>query len=159
MRAISKLSFGTEDLPKQLALFFWLLQYCYPLLSKSQTLCSMTIFNHLTVRTDNIPQPNLKLKDISQTPMGEGTWASVPLNKRKHMLVIGESLLRAVEAQVGWPNFSSQEVCCLSGVHIQDVTERIKRLIKLITCSCSSMWERMILPGKVWNTVTGCDWL
>jgi len=41
------------------------------------------------------------------------------------VIVVGDSLLSGAEAPICYPESLSREVCCLSGAHVKDVTERL----------------------------------
>lgn len=78
-----------------------------------------------------LSQPPRSLKEISQTTAAERTWASGPNYRKRCVLIIGDFLLRSVEAKVCQLDFFlSQEAYGLPGAHSQDVTERMKRYIK-----------------------------
>lgn len=70
------------------------------------------------------------LEENSEASVGERAPASTLHYTRTHVLVIGDSLLRGVEAKVCQPDLFSLESCCLPAACIQDVSERVETLIK-----------------------------
>ncbi|KAM7151046.1 uncharacterized protein RBU57_013820 [Macrochelys suwanniensis] len=61
-------------------------------------------------------------------PRDGGSTTTTP--KRRRVVVVGDSLLRGTESSICHPDWENQEVCCLPGARIRDVTERLPRLIK-----------------------------
>ena len=50
--------------------------------------------------------------------------------KKRRVVVVGDSLLRGIEAQVCREDPWTRQVCCLPGAQIRDVTEGLPKLIK-----------------------------
>jgi len=50
------------------------------------------------------------------------------------VIVVGDSLLRGMEAPTFWPDALCREVCCYLGAHITDVTKRLSSLVQSTDC-------------------------
>ncbi|XP_050821628.1 uncharacterized protein LOC127057046 [Gopherus flavomarginatus] len=56
--------------------------------------------------------------------------SAVTTDKKRRVVVVGDSLLRGTETPICCPDRSSREVCCLPGARIRDVTEALSRIIR-----------------------------
>ena len=50
------------------------------------------------------------------------------------MIVVGDSMWRGLEATISQPDLSSGEVFCMSRIWIQDVVERLPKLVQTSNC-------------------------
>lgn len=67
------------------------------------------------------------------------------------VLVVDDSLLRVTEGPICWPDREWQEVGCFLGAKIQDVAERVPKLVKLIIIHCYSfIWAQMAPQAGIW---------
>lgn len=48
--------------------------------------------------------------------------------KEAEVLAVGDHLLQGMEATICWSDLLSRDVCCLTGIWIQDTVERLPRL-------------------------------
>ncbi|CAM5108087.1 unnamed protein product [Natator depressus] len=58
-----------------------------------------------------------------------GSTTTTP-KRRRRVVVVGDSLLRGTESSICRPDRENQEVCCLPGAKIRNVTERLPTLIE-----------------------------
>lgn len=63
--------------------------------------------------------------------------------------VVGSSLLWGTEAPICWPEPLATEVCCLLRAHIQDVVERLPKLVRLsAVLPCGHQRDLQGQPGE-----------
>lgn len=51
--------------------------------------------------------------------------------KKRHVLVVGDPLLKGIETSLFQPDRESQDVCCLPRARIWDITVRVPQLVKI----------------------------
>uniref|UniRef100_A0A8C8RI01 C2H2-type domain-containing protein n=1 Tax=Pelusios castaneus TaxID=367368 RepID=A0A8C8RI01_9SAUR len=59
-----------------------------------------------------------------------GRITTITPRRKRRVVVVGDSLLRGMEAPICRPDKASREVCCLPGARIRDVTEGLSRIIR-----------------------------
>ena len=67
---------------------------------------------------------------LQGTSCNSGQEAESQSTKKKRRLVVGDSLLCGIKAQLCREDPWTHQVCCLLGAQIRDVTERLPKLIK-----------------------------
>ena len=74
------------------------------------------------MRVEGEPQRSGRGSAEDMGPHGSG--------KKRKVVVVRDSLLRGMERHVSGPDLLFREMCCLLGARIQDITDRLPKLIK-----------------------------
>lgn len=67
------------------------------------------------------------------------------------MLVADDSLLGGTEVPIYQPDRESQEVCCLPGAKVRDVSERVSQLVKSTDCYPLLLFHVGMNDTTSWN--------